>query len=93
MRNALKHVGSRLTSAFPQQASLAAPPSTTVQANNTHPPPDAHSWFLLSSIFNDGFHPSSPLVPHVMENDNVRCCGLVGNWRTCGFAASEFLAL
>lgn len=65
MRNALKRVGSRLTSAFPQQASLAAPPSA-VQVNNTHAPPAAHSWFLLSSMFNDGFHPSSPLLPHVM---------------------------
>lgn len=66
MRNALKHVGSRLTSAFPQQAPLAAPPSAAVQANNTHAPPDTHSWSLLASIFNDGFHPSSPLLPHVM---------------------------
>lgn len=66
MRNALKHVGSRLISAFPQQAPLAAPPSAAVQANNTHAPPDTHSWSLLASIFNDGFHPSSPLLPHVM---------------------------
>lgn len=91
MRNALKHVGSRLSSAFPQQASLAAPPSA-VQANNTHAlqPPTLGSCcplFLMT-----GFTLLSTSAPrHVV--DKVRCCGLVGNWRTCGLIASKFLAL
>lgn len=64
MRNACNRVGSRLTSAFPQhhwQPSMLPSPS---QPTNT--PSAAGSWSLLSSIFNDGFQPSSPLLPHLM---------------------------